>query len=371
MKTVNPLTKLMLFGLSLGLLLFSCSEDDDDENKPKDDVAAGSISVTSYSPEFPMWGNIITINGKGFGTKKEDLEIFFPGNHTIEESKTKGEIIEVNDTELKVRIPYHTKPSSLNPDIIIPDIGFNNGYSKLNIKIKGETKYTSPDDKGPQYIWFNAVPFMNYGNSIFTVGITTIGYQIIPGEKFRVEGSGFGMTKNEGTLTVNGTVVSIDSIWGGIQKYNFGGGNKFIFASLPATIGSKSNEQKDYTFTYTRMGQSYSRVVKGNSLPKLTLTSNTLPSMVVGGTSVTDFKITGKHLYANRVIFRSGQLPSSVVITVATTGAALDSKELTAFVPLAELLPYGEITWNVTLGDTDVGSTVIGGWPIGTVKVKP
>lgn len=369
MKALTHLTKLMLLSLSIGLLLFSCSKDDD--NEPDDDQPAGSISVSSYSPEFPIWGGIITINGKGFGTKKDDIEAFFPGGNTTLESKTKGEVIEVNNTQLQVRIPYHTMPSSLNPDIIIPDSEYNNGSSKLVIKIKGETKYTSPEDKGFLFIGFNAVPFFNHGNSIYTIGITTIGYQIIPGEKLRIQGSGFGMTKSEGTLSVNGTVIPIDSIWGGIQQYHLGGGNKFIIASLPATLGNKSKDQKDYTFTYERMGQSYSRTVKGNSLPRLSITSNTLPTLVVGGTSVTDFKIIGKNLYANRVFFRSGQLPGSVVFPVATTGAALNSSELTAFVPLAELLPYGDITWNVTLGDTDVGSTVIGGWTIGSVRVKP
>jgi hypothetical protein len=364
MKAVNYSAKLMLLSLSFGLLLFSCDKEDDGK-EPDDDMPAGSVSVSSFSPEFPIWGDMITIKGKGFGTKKDEIEVFFPGTSTTVESKTKGEVMEVSDTQLKVKIPYHTKPSSLNPDQITPDNQFNNGGSKLVIKIKGETKYTSPGDN--VFIWFNAAPFINYGNSIYTIGITTFGYQIIPGEKIRIEGTGFGMTKTEGTLSVNGTAIPIDSIWGGIQQYHLGGGNRFIISSLPATLGSKSNEQKDYTFTYTRLGQTYSRTVKGNSLPKLSITSHTLPALVVGGTSVTDFKITGKHLYANRVSFKSG----STTVTVATTGAALNSAELTAFVPLAELLPYGDKVWQVTLGDTDVGSAVIGGWTIGSVRVKP
>lgn len=270
--------------------------------------------------------------------------------------------MEVSNTQIKVKIPYHTKPSSLNPDIILPDIESNNGGSRLVIKIKGEVKYTSPGEN--VFIWFNVAPFMNNGNSIFTVGITSIGYQVIPGEKVRIEGSGFGMSKTEGTLTINGTPDQIDSIWGGIQQYHSGGGNKFMIATMPATLGSKSNDQKDYTFTYSRLEQSYSRTVKGDSLPKLSITSNTLPSMVVGGTSVTDFKIAGKNLYANRVVYKSG----SYIFNVATTGAALNATEISAFVPLAELLPYGENTWQVTLTDTEVGSAVTGGWPNGSVR---
>jgi hypothetical protein len=359
-KIVNP--TLLVLGLLITVFIVSCSKNDDDNEKdPDDNTDSGTVTVNSYSPEFPIWGGVITINGKGFGTNKDEIEVFFPGTSTVSESKTKGEVLEVNNQQIKVKIPYHTTPSSLNPEIITPANEFNNGGSKLVIKIKGETKYTSPGEN--VFIWFNAFPFINYGNSIFTVGITTFGYQIIPGTKIRINGSGFGMTKTEGTLSVNGTDIPIDSIWGGIQQWTFGGGNKFIIASLPSSVGSKSKDLKDYTFTYTRLGQSYSRTIKGNSLPRLSITSNTMPSLVTGGTSVTDFKIIGKNLYANRVFFKSG----SVTITVATTGANLNSEELSAFVPLAELVTYGEFTWQVTLGDTDVG----GSWQLGSVRIKP
>jgi hypothetical protein len=369
MKSVKLLTNLLLLPLVMGILFSSCSKDDDnkpDDNEP-DDTPSDSIVVSSYSPEFPMWGNIITINGQGFGTRKDEIEVFFPGNYTTLDSITKGEVTELSNTQLKVRIPYHTKPSSLNPDIIIPEIGYNNGSSNLLIKIKGETKYTSPVNLNFRFIWYNAVPFMNNGNSIYTIGITTFGYQIIPGEKFRVEGSGFGMTKEEGVLYVNGIVIPVDSIWGGIQKFHLGGGNKFMIASLPSTLGSKSTDQKDYVFTYTRMGQSYSRTVKGNSLPRLSITGNTLPGSVVGGTSITDFTISGKNLYANTVNFKNG----STVIQVATTGASINSTQLSAFVPLGALLPFGDKIWQVTLNDTEVGSTLSGGWTLGSVRIIP
>lgn len=363
-KIVNP--TLLILGLLITVFIISCSKNDDDNEKdPDDNTDSGTVTVNSYSPDFPIWGGVITIDGKGFGTNKDEIEVFFPGTSTVSESKTKGEVLEVNNQQIKVKIPYHTTTSSLNPDIIFPDFQFNNGGSKLVIKIKGETKYTSPGEN--VFIWFNAVPFINSGSSIFTIGVTTIGYQIIPGEKIKINGSGFGMTKTEGTLSVNGTDIPIDSIWGGIQQWSSGGGNKFIIATLPAILGSKSKDLKDYTFTYSRLGQSISRTVKGNSLPKLSITSNTLPSLITGGTSVTDFLIYGKNLYANVLSFTSG----SVTINVATTGAALNSTQLSALVPLSELLPYGQKTWTVTLKDTDVGSTVIGGWVIGSVTIKP
>lgn len=88
-----------------------------------------------------------------------------------------------------------------------------------------------------------------------------------------------------------------------------------------------------------------------------------MPATITGGTSVTDFNITGESLYANSVRFSDGVYST----TVAVTGAGVTANQVSAFVPLAELLPRGDKVYNVVLTDTDVG----GNWVIGSVRIIP
>ncbi len=191
------------------------------------------------------------------------------------------------------------------------------------------------------------------------------GVYVVPGEKFKISGKGFGLTKTEGTLTINGNSVDIDSVWYNVIA--FGEGSWNMIGKLPASLGSKSKELKDYAFSYSRSGRSYSRTTKGESLPRLKIFSNTLPGQVLGGTSNTDFYINGENLFANTIRFSDGVFTT----TVAVTGASLDATQVSAFVPLSVLLPRGDRLYTVTLLDTEVGSQVIGGWTLGYVRIKP
>lgn len=354
---------MIIYRFCLGLaftltLMTSCSKDEGkEEDKPPVPIDTDSVTVSSFSPEKPMWGDVITINGTGFGSNKAEVEVYFPGNYVpiSDTLKSKGIIESVSNTQLKVKIPYHTEDK---PDGYTYPLGIHNGWGNIVIKVKDKPTYTSPD----YFVKYRAVPFINT-SAITPIGVS--GVYVVPGEKFKISGKGFGLNKNEGTLTVNGTVVEVDSVWGNVEAYGEGSWN--LIATLPAKLGSKSKDLKSYTFTFARFGRSYSRTLDGQSLPRLSITSNTLPAQIIGGTSVTDFQINGKNLYANVIQFTSGSFNE----TVAVTGASLDASQVSAFVPLSTLLPYGNRTWNVTLKDTDVGSTEIGGWVIGSVNIKP
>jgi hypothetical protein len=347
--------------ICLSLLLLSCSKEDSVTNpdviNPPNPVTPGEVKLTSYTPQKPMWGDVITIVGEGFGNSKQNVEVYFPGNYVpiTDTIKSKGEVLEVSNTQIKVKIPYNTEIGS---DGYEYPLGIHNGWGNIVIKVKDKSTYTSPD----YFIYYNAVPFINK-SGIDPLGIS--GVYIVPGEKFKISGKGFGLTKTEGTLTINSNSVNIDSVWYNVAA--FGEGSWNMIGKLPASLGSKSKELKDYTFAYSRSGRSYSRTTTGESLPRLKINSNTLPGQVLGGTSNTDFYINGENLFANTIRFSDGVFTT----TVAVTGPSLDATQVTAFVPLAVLLPRGDKLYTVTLLDTDVGSQVIGGWLLGYVRVTP
>jgi len=348
--------------ICLSLIMLSCSKEDsvtnpNDDNNPPDPITPTEVKINSYTPLKPMWGDVITIVGEGFGNSKQNVEIYFPGNYVpiTDTIKSKGEVLEVSNTQIKVKIPYHTE---IKTDGYEYPVGIHNGWGNIVIKVKDKPAYTSPD----YFVYYNAVPFIN-NSGIDPLGIS--GVYVVPGEKFKISGKGFGLTKTEGTLTINGNSVDIDSVWYNVAA--FGEGSWYIIGKLPASLGSKSKDLKDYTFAYSRSGRSYSRTTTGESLPRLKINSNTLPGQVLGGTSNTDFYINGENLFANTVRFSDGTFST----TVAVTGASLDAAQVTAFVPLSVLLPRGDKLYTVTLLDTEVGSQVIGGWLLGYVRVTP
>jgi hypothetical protein len=93
------------------------------------------------------------------------------------------------------------------------------------------------------------------------------------------------------------------------------------------------------------------------------VSGTTLPSQLTP-TSTTDFHITGKHLYANVIRFGDGAFSEEVAIT----GASLTATDVTAFIPLANLLPRGDRTYTVILYDTILNQSY---GIIGSVRVIP
>lgn len=307
-----------------------------------------------------MWGDVIEITGEGFPNNINDVSVFFPDNNlALKDSAAigadgytcKGTVLSTSPTKIRVRIPYNTILNSTGrpaPSLL------NNGWGEIAIKVKDKPLYKTAE----YFIYYKAVPYINV-SGIEPVGIS--GVYIQPGEKFRVYGQGFGITKSEGTLTIIGTPIAIDSVWQNVVAY--GEGNRNMLATLPANIGTKSNDLSTYNIKYTRESRTTELSLQGMSLPKLSVSGTTLPSQLTP-TSTTDFHITGKHLYANVIRFGDGAFYEEVAIT----GASLTATDVTAFVPLENLLPRGDRTYNVILYDTVLNQSY---GIIGTVRVIP
>lgn len=342
----------LVISATLLLLLTSCSKDEPMDKDPDKD--SDTLTISSFIPSKPMWGDIITIEGSGFGNKKSEIEVYFPGNNNLlsDSIKTKGEIIEVSNSLIKVKIPYITE---LMADGYIYPIGLHNGWGNIIVKVKGKTTFTSTD----RFVNYRAVPFIedegiNPSNTADTY--------IIPGEKIVLTGKGFGITVSEGILTINGITVTIDSVKN-ISEANGEGSSKLI-ATIPPALGSKSNNLKEYTFIYTRYDRSYSRTVSGQSLPKLSLTTNTLPASINSSSSSTNFVINGRNLYANRIRFSDGGFS----LNITPVGNGLSATQLNANIPINLLSPRGNRTYTVTLFDTELGGTT---WNLGTITIIP
>ncbi|MFN3695665.1 MAG: hypothetical protein ACK4UV_11705, partial [Ignavibacterium sp.] len=265
----------------------------------------------------------------------------------------RGTVLETLPTKLKVRIPYNTF-ANINSQGNPAPHPKNNGYGQIAVKVKDKPFYISPE----YFIYYKAVPFINV-NGIKPVCIP--GVYIQPGEKFQVEGKGFGITTTEGSLSVNGISIPIDSVWFNAIAYGEGSWN--MMATLPASLGTKLKDLSTYTIKYVRNNRSVEYTLPGLSLPKLSVSGTTLPATLTP-TSTTDFHITGKHLYANVIRFGDGTFSQEVAIT----GASLTVTDVTAFVPLANLLPRGDRTYTVILYDTILNESY---GIIGSVRVIP
>jgi len=346
------------------IFLTSCSKDDSVNNpgviNPPDPINTGTVKINSYTPEKPMWGDVIEIIGEGFPNNIDDVSVFFPGNQlSINDSvptgadgyTCRGTVLETSSTKIKVRIPYNT---FLNNQGNPAPHTKNNGYGEIAVKVKDKQFYKTDE----YFIYYKSVPYINW-QGISPVGIS--GVYIKPGEKFKVEGKGFGITTSEGALSVNGTTIPIDSVWYNVVAYGEGCWN--MMATLPAGLGVKSNDLNTYTIKYVKNSRSVEYTLQGISLPALSVSGTTLPETLTP-TSTTDFHITGKHLYANVIRFGDGAFSEEVAIT----GASLTATDVTAFVPLANLLPRGDKTYTIVLYDTYLNKSY---GIIGSVRVIP
>lgn len=69
MKATFYLKHFLALIISTGLAVSSCKKAEDNK-EPEDDTPTGSVTVSSYSPEFPIWEGIITIKGNDFELPK-------------------------------------------------------------------------------------------------------------------------------------------------------------------------------------------------------------------------------------------------------------------------------------------------------------
>lgn len=185
---------------------------------------------------------------------------------------------------------------------------------------------------------------------------------IQPGEKFLIEGKGFGLTPTEGKLTVNGVNVPVDSVW--YNPITFGEGCWNMMATLPASLAQRTKDLISYTVRYARDGYSAEYTLSGLALPRLIVSGSNILT-TIDPQSVTDFEITGQHLFANTIRFVN---PGSFMVEVDITGYDFSATKVTSFVPLSELLVRGNKKYDVILFDT-IFNTGYG--IIAKIEIKP
>lgn len=86
----------IVFGMASMLAFASCG-DDKNEGLPADDGPKASFEVTDFTPLKGPRDTEVTLNGKNFGTDKENVKVFFNEKEATVES--------VADNKLVVRVP--------------------------------------------------------------------------------------------------------------------------------------------------------------------------------------------------------------------------------------------------------------------------
>lgn len=330
----SPIT--FIFFLCLAAGFNSCKkdanhQDDDDDNNG----GGGFVKITGYAPQKPMWGEVIEITGEGFASNVGDVEVWFPGIVTNKKEIT-GEVLETSPTKMKVRIPYNTQKKSDGYEY--PTM--NNPSSSIVVKVKGKNEYSTES----HYVHYKAVPFIQSGNGVKPYGYS--GVAVRPGTKIMIEGRGFGLTKTEGKLRINGKEATIDSIWGNVPSV-FGEGNTKLIATMPLELTNFGvGDVQDYEYEYSRQGRSYARTYRGYATPPMpSIYNNTLKLRYYKNDHVTDFTMTGTNLFPSQILYKNRA--DGPDFTVAVTGAAIGATSVTSFVPLAQMLPLGFSSFDV------------------------
>ena len=95
----------------LCFIVFACKKKTDDTNPggnnpppPPPPPNSSGFSIASTSPQYPYWGEELTITGTGFSTNKNDYSFKFIGD-VIACSLSAFELISATATELKVKMP--------------------------------------------------------------------------------------------------------------------------------------------------------------------------------------------------------------------------------------------------------------------------
>lgn len=86
----------MALGLASVLAFASCS-DDNNEGVPEDNGPKASFEVTDFTPLKGPRDTEVTLNGKNFGTDKENVKVFF--------NEKEATVVSVADDKLVVRVP--------------------------------------------------------------------------------------------------------------------------------------------------------------------------------------------------------------------------------------------------------------------------
>lgn len=338
---------LTLFCLLAGLS--NCKKESD----PKDDEPPGNspVKITGYAPEKPYWGEEITITGEGFSSNKNDMQVWFPGIMLLKQF-AEGEILEASPTQIKVKTPYRTRINTNGEEEPFE----NNGSSSIVVKVKGKEEYSTAD----AFVRYRAVPHITRGFAYKYNG------EFMPGRQFELRGMGFDPDKGKGTLSVNGTAIPIDTTWGSPTNQGyFAEGNIAVVGTIPLSLSTLPSGRVDYTFKYSINGRSTERTHSGISMPSLTVSGNTMKQGYSNKDSYSDFDITGTNLFADEVRFTNPNKPAQYT-SVAVTGAGFGVTKVSAFVPLALLVPFGNANYNVSLYSTATKQ----GWNLGTVMIS-
>ncbi|MBX3241894.1 MAG: IPT/TIG domain-containing protein [Chitinophagaceae bacterium] len=338
---------LLLFCLLTGLN--SCKKEGG--SGEEDEPTKSPVKITGYAPKTPYWGDEITITGEGFSSNKSDMQVWFPGMMLVKEF-AEGEILEASSTQIKVKTPYRTRVNANGEE----EPHENNGSSSIVLKVKGKEEYSTAG----QFVYYRAVPHIVRGFTYKYNG------EFMPGGQFELRGMGFGPGKSLGILSVNGTSIPIDTTWASpVNTASTAEGNIAVVGTIPISMASRPSRRVDYTFKYSINGRSTERTHSGISLPSLTVKGNTMKQVYTNKDSYSDFEITGTNLFADEVRFSNPNRPPGQYTSVAVTGAGFGATRVSAFVPLALLVPFGRAGYNVSLYDTQTQQ----GWHIGTVTV--
>ena len=116
------------------------NDDNNSNNNNNNGNAGGQLTITSTSPEFPFWGDDLTITGTGFSSNKSENFVWMAGTRGCSSSSSndstgwrKAEIISATATQLKIRVPYDILKQAQG------DRPCGDDYGNIHITVKGKT----------------------------------------------------------------------------------------------------------------------------------------------------------------------------------------------------------------------------------------
>lgn len=106
----------LLSALSLAVLAAcggSSVPGSDDDAGPTNPPGPGSVTITSWSPDAPYWGDELVLEGSGFSPIPAENHVWFPkgaGSCGSNVDTTAAVVLAASATQLRVRVPYNAPP---------------------------------------------------------------------------------------------------------------------------------------------------------------------------------------------------------------------------------------------------------------------
>lgn len=362
--------KKKLSGLSLVLILITsaCSKGNKDDDNPPGGGGGGNVTVTSFSPESIVWGDLLTINGTGFSTNKADNFVWLLGDGSCGSSYQdstgwrKAEVVTASETKLTVKMPF----------TIDNDLPCGHSNATIRVIVNGKMGASQSSVKGIGF----AVPAgfcYWYGGAYYAPGAIRVGDSAM----LEYGGHAVGGLTSTGTisklrLSVDGNAVPIQ-----YRPGVSGCDSRAVTFVLDANkFGETKCEPKDAywggtgkkrNFKFYIEDQPQSEVTKEYwvfSLPDAEFAGASGPTTVskaAGGNP--EWTVTGKNMFYDKVRFIAQQ-PCTGTVEALTTCTNSFCEQFVFGIPLS-LLSAG-CTYTIVLVD------VCGGLKsVGSVKVNP